>query len=382
MCDSDRGGQAAPLLGPIFARGSAAAQTSDEALLQALLDAEAALARACAQRGLIPPAAAEAIAGACRAERYDIAAIGREGARHAQPVVALVQALRAAVGVEVAPHVHHGATSQDVLDTVLMLVAKRALVPLTADLLAAADRLATLARGHARTPIIGRTLMQQALPTTFGLKAAGWFSELDGARHGLERIAAGLPLQLGGPVGALHAPELVAAMAADLGLKATTLPWQADRRPVGELAAALGIAAGAVAKFAKDVTLMAQNEVGELREAGEDGGSSSMAHKRNPVAAISAAACAQRAPGLVAILLTCMAGEHERAAGAWQAEWQPLLELLSVTGSAACWAADLAGRLEPDVDRMAANLGEADIEPAAVRACAALVAAALEARAR
>ena len=171
-------------------------------------------------------------------------------------------------------------------------------------------------------------------------------------------------------------------MAADLGLTAPTLSWQGDRRPIAELAGALGIAAGAVAKFAKDVTLMAQNEVGELREAGDGGGSSSMAHKRNPVAAISAAACAQRAPGLAATLLTCMAGEHERAAGAWQAEWQPLLELLSVTGSAACWAADLADRLEPDVDRMAANLGAEATEPEAVQACAALVAAALEARGR
>jgi 3-carboxy-cis,cis-muconate cycloisomerase len=372
----------APLLGPIFARGDAAAETSDAALLKAMLDAEAALARASAARGLIPPAAAEAIAAACQVDRYDIAAIGREGARHAQPVVALVQALRAAVPDAVAPEVHRGATSQDILDTALMVVARRAVAPLSADLLGAADALAALARAHAHTPIIGRTLLQQALPTTFGLKTAGWFSALDGARHSLEQIAAALPLQLGGPVGALHDPELVSAMAAELDLRAPTLPWHGDRRPVAELAAALGVAAGAVAKFARDVTLMAQNEVGELREAGEGGGSSSMDHKRNPVAAVSAAACAQRAPGLAATLLSAMAGEHERAAGAWQAEWQPLLELLSVTGSAAAWAADLAGRLELDVDRMAANLGSATLAPDAREGCAALVAAALEARRR
>ncbi len=380
MSHPGSGPPSAPLLGPIFARGPAAAQTTEPALLQAMLDAEAALARAAAARGLIPSAAAELIAGACRADRYDIAAIGAEGARHAQPVVALVGALRAAVGGEAAGWVHHGATSQDILDTALMLVAKRALAPLGDDLLAAADRLAALAAQHARTPIIGRTLMQQALATTFGLKAAGWFSELDGARHGVERIAAALPVQLGGPVGALHDPELVAIMAAELGLIAPVLAWQGDRRPVAELAAALGVAAGAVAKFATDVLLMAQNEVGELREGGEGGGSSSMAHKRNPVAAISAAACARRAPGLVATLLAAMAGEHERAAGAWQAEWQPLLELLSLTGSAAGWAADLAGRLELDVDRMAANLGSATIEPETLDACAALVDEAIGAR--
>jgi 3-carboxy-cis,cis-muconate cycloisomerase len=368
------------LLGAIFARGDAAAATSDAALVQAMLDAEAGLARACAERGLIPATAAGAIVAACVAERYDIAALGAEGARHAQPVIGLVAALRAAVGDAAAPYVHHGATSQDILDTALMLVARRALAPLGADLARAADRLAALAQTHARTAIIGRTLLQQALPTTFGLKAAGWLSALDGARHGLERVDAHLPVQLGGPVGALHDPALVAAMASELGLRAPVLPWHGDRRPVAELAGALGIAAGAVAKFAEDVTLMAQNEVGELREAGDGGGSSSMAHKRNPVAAISAGACARRAPGLVGTLLGAMAGEHERAAGAWQSEWEPLLELISVTGSAAGWAAELSGRLDLDRTRMAANLAGGPPTPEILDGCAALVAAALEAR--
>ncbi len=369
------------LLGPIFARGDAAAATADIALLQAMLDAEAALARAAAQRGLIPAEALAPITAACVAERFDLDAIGVEGAAHAQPVVGLVRALRAAVGEAAAPSVHSGATSQDILDTALMLVAKRALEPLRRDLLSAGDRLAALASEHARTPIIGRTLMQQALPTTFGLKAAGWCSGLDRARQGLAQVGSALPLQLGGPVGARHDPELVALMAAELGLVAPVLAWHSDRQPVGELAAALGLAAGAVAKFAADVILLAQTEVGECSERGEGGGSSSMAHKHNPVRAISTAACARRAPGLVATLLGAMAGEHERAAGAWQAEWQPLLELISVTGSAASWAADLSGALDVDVNRMHANLGDTPLAGEAIDAAAVLVAEALEARA-
>lgn len=371
---------ASPLFGPIFAAGAGAAATSDRALVQAMLDAEAALASASARRGLIPAAAAEQIAAACVVDRFDIAAIGADGALNVQPVVGLVHALRAAVDEAVAPLVHRGATSQDILDTGLMLVAKRALVPLCGDLGSAAGRLARLAAEHARTPIIGRTLLQQALPTTFGLKAVSWCSGLDRARHGLGVVAMALPLQLGGPVGALHDPELVGLMAAELGLMAPVLAWHGDRQPVGGLAAALGLAAGSVARFARDVTLLAQTEVGELREAGQGGGSSSMAHKRNPVRSISAAACAQRAPGLVSTLLSAMAGEQERAAGAWQAEWQPLLELLSITGSAASWAADLSGALEVDVDRMTANLGSTPLAPATLDACAALVADALEAR--
>jgi 3-carboxy-cis,cis-muconate cycloisomerase len=371
--------RAAPLLGPIFAAGAVSAATSDHALLQAMLDAEAALARACAQRDLIPAAAAAEIVAACVAERFDIAAIGAEGARNAQPVVGLVQALRAAVGETAAPSVHHGATSQDILDTALMLVAKRSLTPLCQDLLSAGDRLAALAAAHARTPIIGRTLSQQAVPTSFGLKAVSWSTALDRARHGLARVGMALPVQLGGPVGALHDPALVALMASELGLVAPVLAWHGDRRPVGELAAALGLVAGAVGKCARDVTLLAQTELGELRESG-GGGSSSMAHKHNPVRSISAVACAQRAPGLVSTLLVGMAGEQERAAGAWQAEWPTLLELLTVTGSAAYWAAELSAHLEVDVDAMSANLGSATVAPELLDSCAALVAEGLEAR--
>jgi 3-carboxy-cis,cis-muconate cycloisomerase len=368
------------LLDGIFGRGDAAAAAGDGAFLQALLDVEAAHARACAREDLIPEAAAETIAAACRAERFDAVGLAEETARHAQPVVGLVAALRHAVGPDAAEHVHHGATSQDILDTALMLVARRALAPLVADLTAAADACASLAEQHATTPIIGRTLLQQGVPTTFGLKAAGWMTALDEAAGGLTRVRGQvLAVQLGGPVGALDAPGVAAAIADALALAVPVLPWHTDRRRPAELAAALGAAAGAAAKLATDVVLLSQNEIAEVREGGSGGRSSSMAHKRNPVASVSVLACAHRVPGLVATMLAAMPQEHERAAGRWQAEWPTLLELLRLTGSAGAWAAELAGGLEADPERMATNLAASPAADGDSAGPAALVARALAA---
>jgi len=360
------------LLGAIFARGGAAAAVDDAALLQAMLDVEAAHARACATAGLIPAAHAEAIAAAAVADRFDLAALGAEAARHATPVIGLVAALRRAVGDDVAPDVHRALTSQDVVDTALMLVARRALEPVLADARAAAGAAALLAEAHRDTPMLGRTLLQPAQPTTFGLKAAGWLVGLDEARAGLARVAQEtLAAQLGGAVGdravlaawadgARAAAALAEAVAVDLGLADPVLPWHGDRRRPATLAAALGVLAGAAAKVAKDVTLLAQGEVAEAREGddaqGARGGSSAMAHKRNPVAAVAAAACAARTPGLVATMLSVMDGEHERAAGGWQAEWETQRELLRSTGAAVAWVRDLLERLEVDPARMEANL--------------------------
>jgi 3-carboxy-cis,cis-muconate cycloisomerase len=347
------------LLDGIFARGRTASAVGDAALLQAMLDVEAALARAWARAGEIPDDAAAVISEACQAGRFDPAQLGREAARHAQPVVGLVAALRDAVGAPHAAHVHRGATSQDVLDTALMLVARRALAPLLADLAAAADAAAAHAGAHLDTPIAGRTLLQHAVATTFGLKATGWAFALDEAHDGLTRVRESvLAVQLGGPVGSLHAPEVVADLAARLELAAPVIPWHAHRRRPAELAAALGVAAGTAAKVARDVVLLAQDEVGEVREGGDAGAgrSSSMAHKRNPVAAISALACAARVPGLVATVLSGMDGEHERSAGSWQAEWLTSRDLLTTSGAAAAWIAELLGGLEIDAGRMAANL--------------------------
>ena len=353
------------MLDGVLARGRVAAAVADEAWLRAMLAAEVALARA---RGL-PEEVADAIAAA----RIDPAELGRRAAESGNPVVPLAEALRELAG----PEAHRGATSQDILDTATMLVVRDALVPLREDLGAAAGAAAALAAEHRATPAIGRTLLQQAVPTTFGLKAAGWMGALDaaGARLAAFRPAA----QLGGPAGTLDGlgPDVLARYAAALGLEEPVLPWHTDRTRIAELAGALGTAAGAAAKVAGDVVLLAQTEVGEVRE-GAPGGSSSMPHKRNPVAAVSARACARQAPGLVATLLAAMEQEHERAAGAWHAEWAPLRALLVSTGSAAAWLRDCLEGLEVDPGRMRDHLGEGD--DGAVASAAALVDRALAAR--
>jgi 3-carboxy-cis,cis-muconate cycloisomerase len=204
----------------------------------------------------------------------------------------------------------------------------------------------------------GRTLLQQALPTSFGLRAAGWLVGIDEARARLAQVRnRELAVQMGGAVGS-RTPAVAAGVAAELGLAAPTVPWHTIRVRPANLAGAAGALAGVLGKVARDVTLLAQDEVGELREGdGPDrGGSTAMAHKRNPVAAVSVLACSKRAPGLVATLLACMEQEHERAAGAWQAEWGTLTELLSLTGSATAWARELLEHLQVDQKRMRENL--------------------------
>jgi 3-carboxy-cis,cis-muconate cycloisomerase len=273
-----------------------------------------------------------------------------------------VRALTAAVDGPAAGHVHRGATSQDVLDTAAMLVARRGLDALVADLSAAADAAAALAARHRATPMAGRTLLQQALPITFGLEAAGWLAGLDDSIDRLHAVRGRLAVQLGGAAGTLASlgdagPDVLAHLAEELDLAAPIIPWHTVRTRVAELAGALGEAAGAVGKPARDLALLAQTEIGEVREGGpRGGGSSTMPHKRNPVASVCAAACAARAPGLVATLLASMVQEHQRAAGAWHAEWRPLSELFEAVGAAAAWLRDGLEHLEVDEARMRANL--------------------------
>jgi 3-carboxy-cis,cis-muconate cycloisomerase len=373
------------LFAGIYARGPVGAQLSDGAWVQAMLDVEAALAWACAAQGLVPDDAAAEISSACRADRFDIEELGRAAADSATPVIGLVQALRAAVPEPVRGHVHLGATSQDIADTALMLLARRALEPLLADARAAADAAAGLAGAHRATPMIGRTLLQQALPITFGLRAAAWLTGIDEARRRLEAVRDNeLAVQMGGPVGARE-PEIASHVAGSLGLAEPVMPWQSIRgRPVA-LAASLGAFSGVLAKIARDVTLLAQQEVGEVREGGgpDRGGSSAMAHKRNPVGAVSVLACAKRTPGLVATALAAMEQEHERAAGAWQAEWGTYRELLVLTGSGAAWTRELLENLEVDAERMRANLAAAPTADEPIPAGAdALIDRALEAHRR
>jgi 3-carboxy-cis,cis-muconate cycloisomerase len=348
----------------MFAAGGAAAAVDDQAWLQAMLDFEAALARVSARVGLVPAAAAEQIAAVCRAELYDVAELGRASADAGNPAAPLVKALTAEAGDEGAAHVHRGATSQDVVDTAAMLVARRATEPLLDDLRACAEACARLADGERGTLLAGRTLLQHATPLTFGLKAAGWLAALDAACEHLTFVRERqLAIQLGGAVGTLAAlgddgVAVAADLARELELVEPPLPWHTNRERIALLAAVLGVAAGVVEKIARDLVLLAQTEVGEAREASAEGrgGSSTMPQKQNPVGAIAAVACAQRAPGLVATLLAAMGQEHERAAGSWQAEWEPLSDLLRLAGSAAHHLRGALERLELDPERMRENV--------------------------
>jgi 3-carboxy-cis,cis-muconate cycloisomerase len=329
-----------------------------------MLDVEVALMRALAKAGIASAQAATELAQAADASSFDIAAIGRGTADKGTPVPAMLSALRSRLSDDAAAHLHQGATSQDIVDTALMLVARRALAPLLDDLAAAGDACAALAERHRSTLAPGRTLLQQALPLTFGIKAATWLSGLDGSFAELsevnERV---LAVQLFGAVGTLAALgdrglEVMSAVAEELELAEPAVGWHTVRLRPARLSAALGSALGVTGKIARDVVLLAQTEVAEAAEgAGEGrGGSSTMPHKRNPVGAIAVIACAQRAPGLVATILGAMAQEHERAAGAWQAEWEPLLELLRLAGSAAATLRELLEGLDVDAERMRTDL--------------------------
>src|SRR5579859_1644096 len=308
-----------------------------------MLDTEAALARALERAGLASAGAGAAVtAAAVSAEasaggRFGLAALGRQAALSGNPVPGLVAALRKAVPPDAADTVHRGATSQDIIDTAAMLLARDALTAIAADLAAAADGCAGLAAAHRDTLMIGRTLLQQAVPVTFGLVAAGWLTSLDEARRPVGRVLAGrLAVQFGGAAGTLASlgtdgPRVAELLAGELGLACPVVPWHTDRLRVLDVAAACAGASAAVAKIARDVTLLAQSEVGEVREGDEDGaagggvrrgGSSAMPHKRNPVAAIAVLGCARQVPGLVATLIAAAEQEHQRAAGAWHAEWE------------------------------------------------------------
>src|SRR3954471_665692 len=351
------------LFAGVFSRGDAAAAVSDEAWLTAMLDFEVALARACARAGLIDAGAAEAISRVASEAQFDPEALGRASAATGNPVVGLLQAMRGLLDDDAGKALHYGATSQDVLDSAAMLVTKRALGPILDDAAMAAACAAALADRHRTTAMIGRTLLQQAQPTTFGLKAAVWLTGIDIARRRLAATADEcLAVQLGGAVGTLEAfgdkgLTVFAELARELELAEPPLPWHVERVRVVALGDAAAALAGAFGKVGHDVALLAQNEVGELREGGEaSGASSTMAHKRNPVASVAIVACAQRVPGLIATLHTSMLPELERGAGSWHAEWGPMSDLLRLTGSAASWARDLLQHLQVDAERMSANL--------------------------
>ncbi len=313
-------------------------------------------------------------------ENFDLAELGELAALTGNPVPALSRALARQVPRPAAGAVHRGATSQDIVDTAAMLLARDALDVIGADLAAAAQAAAGLADTHRSTIMIGRTLLQQAVPITFGLMAAGWLAALDDARAGLARVRAGrLAVQFGGAAGTLASlgddgPRVAALLAEELELPWPVLPWHTSRLRLIELAAALAGADAVLGKIARDVTLLSQSEVAEVHEGPDPGsaaagapgggsprrgGSSAMPQKQNPVAAIAILGCTKRVPGLLATIAAAAEQEYQRAAGAWHAEWEPLADLLSLTGSAASWAAGLLGGLTVDVPRMSANLAAA-----------------------
>ncbi|NJC73062.1 3-carboxy-cis,cis-muconate cycloisomerase [Planosporangium thailandense] len=366
MTSAELSGADLGLLSPVRAGSAAEVATGDAAFLQAMLDAEAALTRAQAALGLAPASAATAVGAAAAADRYDLRGIAARARSGGNPVIPLVADLTAAVAErdpDAAGYVHRGATSQDILDTAAMLVARRTLAPMLGDLDRTAAALARLAAEHRDTPMPGRTLTQHAVPTTFGLKAAGWRSLVLDARDRLHAVRESLPAQLGGAAGTLAAfgesgadgLSLLARFARETGLAEPVLPWHTLRTPVADLAAALAFTAGALGKLAADVLVLSRTEIGEVAE-GSGGGSSAMPHKSNPVRATLIAATARQVPALAAVLFGAVAAEDERPSGAWHAEWQTLREALRLTGGAARDAAELAEGLRVRPDRMRAHL--------------------------
>ncbi len=340
---------------------------SDVSVLQAMLDFEVALARAQAELKIIPQSAARAIARAARAEAYDCAALSRETFRAGTPGIPLVKALRRKVRQEDAPaadYVHWGATSQDVSDTALILLLKKAEPILDADLARMEKALRTVATNHKSTAMLARTLLQPAPPVTLGLKAAGW---LAAARRGRARLSQAfyeaLVLQLGGASGTLAALgrrglQVSELMAEQLGLIVPDAPWHAHRDRLGELVCACGVLTGTVGKMARDISLLTQHEVGEIAEpAGTGrGGSSAMPQKRNPIGSVIALAAADRVPGLVAGFLSQMVQEQERAVGGWQAEWPTVAAVIQASGAALASMAETAEGLTVNPGRMKQNV--------------------------
>ena len=337
------------------------------AQLQAMLDVEAALAEAEAEVGVVPAGCVAPIRAAADADLYDRARIAEEAAGDGNPVIPVVRHLTARVAdadPDAARYVHWGATSQDVMDTGLALQL-RAAVPAVAGHLRRAERAAAgLARRHADATMPGRTWLQQATPITFGLKAAGWADALGRTRRELEAaLDRALVLQLGGAAGTLAALgtrglAVTDALAARLDLRTAATPWHAHRDRFAQLGCALGVASGAAGKIARDLSLLAQTEVGEAAEGATAGrgGSSTMPQKRNPVSASVALAAAGRTPGLVAALLGAMVQEHERGLGGWQVEWDVLPELVLATAGGTRATAEALEGLSVDAGRMRANL--------------------------
>lgn len=355
------------LLGPLFASAKMRAALSDAAMLQRMLDVEAALARAEAGSGVIPKTAAAPIAAACQARRFDIAALGIAAGQAGNLAIPLVKALTAAVAkrdAEAARFVHWGATSQDIIDTATVLTLRKASELLARDLARASKGFVSLAKKHRKSVMAGRTWLQHALPITFGLKAAEYAAAL---ARGRERMIVAVEdasvLQFGGAAGTLAAlrskgATVARALGRELELAVPPAPWHGHGDRIANAASAIAIAIGECAKIARDVSLLMQTEVGEAFEpAGIGrGGSSTMPQKRNPALSAQILAAGNLAPGLLSSLLSGLVHEHERGTGGWQASWLELPQLLLIASGAFERTAEIASGLEVDKARMRANL--------------------------
>jgi 3-carboxy-cis,cis-muconate cycloisomerase len=340
---------------------------SDTSVLQAMLDFEVGLARAQAHIGMVPRAAADAVTAAAKPEAFDPAQLAKDGLRAGALPIPLVKALTERVRASdpaAARFVHWGATSQDVADTALVLLLKRAQLILEFDLARVEGALRRLAKKHANTLMLGRTLLQAAPPITFGLKAAGWFGSIRRSRVFLSgAFGEALMVQFGGATGTLaslgeQGITVGHELAKELGLGFPDAPWHTHRDRLAALACACGVLTGALGKMARDISLLMQSEVGEVAEPSGPGrgGSSTMPHKRNPSGCVAALAAANRVPGLVASFLSAMVQEHERATGNWQAEWPTMAALMQATGVSAASMAEVAEGLSVDGARMRANI--------------------------
>jgi 3-carboxy-cis,cis-muconate cycloisomerase len=356
-----------PLLAPMLSSAAMRAICDDVAYLQYMLDFEAALARAEAATGVIPASAPGPIGQACNAGAFDLAGLAQAATKSGNLAIPLVKALTAAVAktdADAARYVHWGATSQDVIDTAAMLTLRAAIDALLSDIDRAIAGFALMARTHRHTAMVGRTWLQHALPIPFGLKLAEYAAALDRSRTRLQRLRSeALALQFGGAAGTLAALgdnglRVAEKLAQELDLPLPEAPWHTHRDRFAEAASVLAIITGTCGKIARDISLMMQTDVGEAFEpSGEGrGGSSTMPHKRNPVAAASALGAATMAPGLAATIFAAQVQDHERSAGPWHAEWPTLPSLLLVTSGALAAIVDIAEGLEVDAIRMRANL--------------------------
>jgi 3-carboxy-cis,cis-muconate cycloisomerase len=339
---------------------------TDEAMLQSMLDFEAALARAGVTAGLIPAPAAQIIAAKCHANLFDKKQVTQDTAlagNLAIPIVNQLKSLVAAENQDAANFVHLGATSQDVIDTATILQLDKAFTLITKDLGLLGNALADLADQYRATPIVGRTWLQHAVPTTLGVKFAGWLDALTRRISHLNDTRADFNLQFGGAAGTLaslgpRAQAVASALSTELKLSPPQIPWHSQRDRLAQVATALGLLTGTVGKIARDISLHMQTEIDELREPAEEnrGGSSTMPHKRNPVACAAILSAATRVPGLVSTMLSAMIQEDERALGNWHAEWETLPEIVMLAGGALHQLTELIPRLEIDTARMRKNL--------------------------